>query len=80
MASGVTPHREEALSVHAILPGHSLYFGVTRFNDFCSAGKFAPVWVYIFRRAFFWHLACTLQEITCVVRGSKLLDAWPQGM
>ena len=30
----VTAHREKALSVHAILPGHPLYFGVLRFNDF----------------------------------------------
>ena len=59
----LTAHREKALSVHAILPGYSLQLDVIRFNGFCSARHFGPVWVYIFRCAFFWHLTCTLQQL-----------------
>ena len=62
-ARDVNAHREKTLPVHTILPGHSLYFGVLTFNNFCCAGLFAPVWVYIFRCAFFWHLGCTLQHV-----------------
>ena len=63
LARGLTADREEALSVHAILPGYSLQLGTIRFDSFCSARHFAPVWVYIFRCAFLWHLACNLQQV-----------------